>query len=60
MKGALADSPIFWPPTKNSTRLMVPSLSLAMARKTTVAGAWRKVPLTGLVIATEGTGSIRV
>ena len=45
---------------KNSTRATVPSLSEAVARRGTLAGASTYALFVGLVRAMEGTGSTKV
>jgi len=44
-------------PSKKSTFVTIPSLSLAMALTVIVAGAVKAAPVTGLVIATVGAAS---
>ena len=52
--GAVASSPSFVEPLKNSTLAMVPSASEAVAARSTVAGAEKLAPFAGCVSATAG------
>ena len=54
VKGGVVASPIFTSPAKNSTRVTVPSLSVARAVSVMLAGETKTVPGAGSVSATVG------